>query len=204
MSVDYFRDTPDLTEVPPNEHRHFNLRKMTPFGARLITEVIGCAAVDPAAVQDERASYYPTQYGYDAANAANKFIRVSQYAHSKDKLLTFSFQMRLNNGIVPLESIRGGLCRGRTDGLCSLDKFVASQTEAMKLANYDFACFANYTLPANTTAGHDWDGTISESTAGMPPCAANIGRPRSDLNCVGIEIHDGAITADYISRLFGY
>lgn len=75
--------------------------------------------------------------------------------------------MRLNNGIVPLESIRGGHCLGRTDGLCPLDKFVESQSEAMKLANYDFACFANYSLPVNTTSGFDWDGTISSATAGM-------------------------------------
>lgn len=77
MSVDYFRDTPDLTQFPPDENRRFNLRKMTPFGARLITEVIGCAAADPPEVEGERTFYYPTQYGYDASNAPNKFIRVS-------------------------------------------------------------------------------------------------------------------------------
>lgn len=81
--------------------------------------------------------------------------------------------MRLNNGIVPLDSIRGGQCRGRSDGLCPLDKFVESQTEAMKLANYDFVCFANYTLPVNTSAGFDWDGTISAAAPGMLACPSN-------------------------------
>ena len=74
-------------------------------------------------------------------------------------------QMRLNNGIVPLNSIRGGACEGRTDGLCAMDKFLASQYEAVKLANYDFACFANYTI-LNTTNNKDYDGTISANSSG--------------------------------------
>lgn len=47
MSLDYFRDPPSLTEYPPNPDRHFILSNMTPFGARLITEVIGCGSADP-------------------------------------------------------------------------------------------------------------------------------------------------------------
>ena len=74
--------------------------------------------------------------------------------------------MRLNNGIVPLDSIRGGKCQGRSDGLCKLEDFVASQADAEKLANYDYACFANYTLvePLN---GNDYDGRIDEKTPGV-------------------------------------
>lgn len=74
--------------------------------------------------------------------------------------------MRLNNGIVPLDTIRGGKCQGRTDGLCAMEDFLSSQDEAMKLANYDFACFANYTI-ANTSTPHDYDGTVNNSTEGM-------------------------------------
>ena len=73
-------------------------------------------------------------------------------------------QMRLNNGIVPLDSIRGGKCKGRTDGLCSMDNFLASQYENAKLANYDFACFANYTL--DTSKATDYDGAATNCTAG--------------------------------------
>lgn len=46
-----------------------------------------------------------------------------------------------------------------------MQNFIASQYEAMTLANYDFACFANYTI-ANTTNGNDYDGTVTNSTAG--------------------------------------
>ena len=149
MSLDYFHDPPDLNTYPPNPNRHFVLSRLTPFGGKLITEVVGCADAEPTAQHDHRTYYYPTQYGYDASNAPYKFIR-----------------MRANNGILPLDTIRGGYCGGRTDGLCAIEDFLASQYEAEKLANYQFACFANYTLidPFN---GADYDGTINSSTPGV-------------------------------------
>ncbi|KZF20409.1 3-phytase [Xylona heveae TC161] len=148
MSLDYFKDPPSLTQYPPDPHRRFILSQLTPFGARLITEVIGCGSTDPEPVSYPRVQYTPTQYGYNPANATNKFIR-----------------MRLNNGILPLNTLRGGQCgnatagTGRTDGLCALDQFLATQQDSYKLANYDYACFGNYTL-SNITSGHDYDGTI--------------------------------------------
>jgi hypothetical protein len=149
ISVDYYHEHPNLTQFPPDPERHFRMSKITPFGAKLITEVIGCAETNPAAVHNKKTYYYPEQYGYEKSNATNKFIR-----------------MRLNNGIVPLDTIRGGQCEGRSDGLCSLEDFIASQADAEKLANYDYACFSNYTLvePLN---GNDYDGRIDESTPGV-------------------------------------
>ncbi|KAK4088553.1 multiple inositol polyphosphate phosphatase-like protein [Purpureocillium lilacinum] len=146
MSLDYLKDAPPLTQFPPRPDRRFILSHLTPFGANLITETIGCSSADPAAVWDRRVQYSPTQYGYDAANASHKFIR-----------------MRLNNGILPLHTIRGGLCgnttSGRVDGLCELSAFLKSQEDAYKLSNYDYACFGNYTL-TNSTKAIDYDGTI--------------------------------------------
>lgn len=149
MSLDYFREAPSLTQYPPDPKRHFNLGKMTPFGARLVTEVVGCGSADPVAVHNHRTQYYPTQYGYNAKNATHKFIR-----------------MRLNNGILPLDTIRGGACVGRTDGLCAMDKFLSSQSNAYALSNYDYACFGNYTI-INPTNGNDYDGTIFANTSGV-------------------------------------
>lgn len=158
MSLDYFREAPSLTQFPPNPKRHFNLAKMTPFGGRLITEVIGCSSPNPTAVHNHRTQYTPTQYGYNPTNATNKFVR-----------------MRLNNGILPLDTIRGGYCLGRTDGLCSLSKFVASQNGSYALSNYDYACFGNWTIvePRN---GNDYDGTIR---AGQPGILADSQPPSS-------------------------
>jgi hypothetical protein len=119
------------------------LSNLTPFGGRLITEVIGCSSANPTPLANSRTTYYPTQYGYNPSNATNKFIR-----------------MRLNHGILPLSTIRGGGCAGRTDGMCSLSNFLQSQSNAYALSNYQFACFGNYTIP-NPTNGEDYDGTIS-------------------------------------------
>ncbi|KAH0294072.1 phosphoglycerate mutase-like protein [Aureobasidium namibiae CBS 147.97] len=160
MSLDYFRDPPSLTEYPPNPDRHFVLSKMTPFGGHLVTEVIGCASPNPTAVAKDRVQYYPEQYGYSPSNATHKFVR-----------------MRLNSGILPLDTLRGGACKGRTDGLCALDKFVASQNASYALSNYDYACFGNWTV-ANTTNGHDYDGTVYLGQAGIlentqPPASSD-------------------------------
>jgi hypothetical protein len=148
MSVDYFRDPPSLTQFPPNPNRHFILSNLTPFGARLITETIGCSSPDPAPIKESRVAYTPTQYGYDPSNATYKFVR-----------------MRLNHGIIPLNTIRGGLCgdakTGRVDGLCEMESFMECQKGAEELANFQFACFGNYTV-ADPTSGKDFDGTISE------------------------------------------
>lgn len=149
MSLDYFREAPSFNQYPPNPARHFRLSKMTPFGARLITEVIGCNSANPAAVHSQRTQYYPSQYGYNATTATHKFIR-----------------MRLNSGILPLYTIRGGLCAGRSDGMCSMSNFLQSQANAETLANYNYACFGNYSIIAPTN-GNDYDGTITNTTAGV-------------------------------------
>lgn len=146
LSVDYFKDAPTLTKYPPQKDRRFNLAYLTPFGANLVTEQIGCSVPNPESVKNHRVAYTPTQYGYNAANATHKFIR-----------------MRLNNGIVPLHTIRGGACgddkTGRKDGLCELGAFFKSQETAYELSNYNYACFANYTIPDSVKA-IDYDGTI--------------------------------------------
>ncbi|CEJ87353.1 hypothetical protein VHEMI04389 [[Torrubiella] hemipterigena] len=150
MSMDYFKDAPTLAKFPPSTDGHFVLSRLTPFGANLITEVIGCASKDPEAELHPRVQYTPTQHGYDAGNAAHKFIR-----------------MRLNSGILPLNSIRGGACgdhtTGRLDGLCEMSAFLKSQEKAYELSNYNYACFGNYTLPSggnSTNKAIDYDGTI--------------------------------------------
>ncbi|ESZ93260.1 hypothetical protein SBOR_6360 [Sclerotinia borealis F-4128] len=142
MSMDYFRDAPSLTQYPPNPNRKFILSHITPFAARLMTETIGCSSANSTAERTSKVQYTPTQYGYDPANATNKFVR-----------------MRLNHGILPLDTIRGGACKGRVDGLCEMGKFLESQSNATALANYDYVCFGNWTI-ANVTSGKDYDGTL--------------------------------------------
>ncbi|OAP61598.1 hypothetical protein AYL99_03801 [Fonsecaea erecta] len=146
-SLDYLRDPPSLTEYPPDPNRHFILSHLTPFSARLVTEVIGCGSSSPTPKNASQTQYYPTQYGYNPSNATHKFLR-----------------MRLNNGILPLSTIRGGYCGNRSDGLCPLSSFLTSQASAYGASNYNYVCFANYTIdyPNN---GTDYDGTLFSGSA---------------------------------------
>lgn len=142
----YFKKHPTLDQFPPSSESNFLLSHLTPFGANLITEQIGCSSADPKPVSNRRVQYSPGQYGYDASNATHKFIR-----------------MRLNNAILPLNTIEGGKCgdgtSGRLDGLCELSAFLDSQADAFEKSNYQYACFANYTLH-NSTTHVDYDGAI--------------------------------------------
>jgi Histidine phosphatase superfamily (branch 2) len=139
MSIHYFKDLPSLTGFPASSDRKFILSNITPFAARLVLEVVGCAAEDPTPVHNHRTQYRAAQYGYDASNATNKFIR-----------------MRFNNGILPLSTIRGGYCEGRSDELCPMASFMRSQANAYELSNYDYVCFGNYTL-SYPNGGMDFD-----------------------------------------------
>lgn len=164
MSLDYFKDPPSLKDYPPNPDRHFILSHLTPFGGRLVTEVIGCNSATPDEVAAHRTQYYPSQYGYNPATATHKFIR-----------------MRVNNGILPLSTIRGGKCAGRDDGLCALSSFLSSQASAESMAHYDFSCFANYTLK-NPLQSVDYDGAVSNAST-------------------TINVFPGRLTAEYIDSL---
>ncbi len=146
-SLDYIKDPPSLTQYPPDPNRHFILSHLTPFAARLVTEVIGCGSGEPTENPTSQTQYSPTQYGYNATNATYKFVR-----------------MRLNNGILPLSTIRGGYCGNRGDGLCPLSDFITSQDSAYDASNYDYVCFGNYTIdyPNN---GTDYDGTLFSGSA---------------------------------------
>jgi hypothetical protein len=132
MSLDYFRGELSPNAYPPPEDRHFKTTNIVPYAARIITEKIGCNSANPTANNFIRTQYTATQYGYSAQNATNKFIR-----------------MRLNSGILPLDTIRGGFCAGRTDGLCPLENFLASQANATAEANYGEVCFGNFTYNAS-------------------------------------------------------
>lgn len=129
MSLDYFRQ-PLPPTYPPPPHRHFKTSNLVPYAARLVIEKIGCNSAHPTARKKTVTQYSDSQYGYSPSTATNKFVRI-----------------RLNEGILPLRTIRGDKCKiaGRTDGLCPLKNFLDSQANATESANYQFTCFGNYT-----------------------------------------------------------
>ncbi|KAF8898866.1 histidine phosphatase superfamily [Infundibulicybe gibba] len=51
----------------------------------------------------------------------------------------------LNDGVLPLTGIKG--CQANKDGLCDLDTFIAAMKQRIQEVDFNFGCFANYTVP---------------------------------------------------------
>jgi hypothetical protein len=51
----------------------------------------------------------------------------------------------LNDGVLPMTGIKG--CTDDPNGLCSLSSFVSGMHERIGQIDFDFDCFANYTMP---------------------------------------------------------
>jgi len=136
MSMDYFRTPLSNDDYPPNENRTFKTTHIIPYAARFFTERIGCSVANPTEVSTAYTQYTPSQYGYSASNASYKFLR-----------------MRLNSGILPISTIRGGFCAGRTDGLCPVQNFLNSQVNASAQANYQKLCFGSFIYNSSRFSG---------------------------------------------------
>ncbi|EPQ60549.1 phosphoglycerate mutase-like protein [Gloeophyllum trabeum ATCC 11539] len=55
----------------------------------------------------------------------------------------------LNDAVMPLTGLKG--CQEDPNGLCELSAFIAGMQERMAEIDYDFDCFANYTVPTPDT-----------------------------------------------------
>ncbi|TFY81485.1 hypothetical protein EWM64_g2528 [Hericium alpestre] len=51
----------------------------------------------------------------------------------------------LNDGVLPLTGVRG--CEACENGLCAIDTFIKGMQERVDEIDYQFDCFANYTIP---------------------------------------------------------
>jgi hypothetical protein len=140
LSLDFLRELPDLKSFPPVAGRKFRISHLVPFAARLVTEVIDCDTKDPEPVKHERYSASSHRLEEEEKIGKHRFVR-----------------MKLNGAVVPLSSIRGGQCKGRSDELCPLEDFLESQAKARERANYRQACFGDYEGPKD---GSDVDGTV--------------------------------------------
>lgn len=100
---------------PPPNHALF-ISRMMPFAARLDIEVIKTEHAVPASRSGPAVNSGPP----------------ATYIH-----------FLLNQRTIPLgESLP--VCGKRVDGWCELNDFFESQKDAVKLANFDFACFGQY------------------------------------------------------------
>ncbi|CAF4176906.1 unnamed protein product, partial [Adineta steineri] len=123
LGMEYFKgpSTGLPYDIPhaPNPPENFDLSQMTPFGARLFTEVLTCSSSNPKVKKTKS-----TVYSKPNITNGTKFIR-----------------MQLNEKTLPLHTIG---CPVRSDGLCSLEDFLVATAKTNEEAQYAAACFGDY------------------------------------------------------------
>jgi 3-phytase len=134
LGLNYFKGPP--TGLPynishaPNSSENFQISEIAPFGARLYTEVLECSTSNPKSETSNETIIYSNPnitYGW-------KFIR-----------------MQLNEKTLPLHTLG---CPFRSDGLCSLEDFLATQMTSTADAQYSAACFGNYVISSQVSNGN--------------------------------------------------
>ena len=106
---------------------------MEPFGARLDIEIIDT----------------PLPVAADRTNATNAY----ECSGEKSKYIHFI----LNQRTVPL-GLSFEECGNRTDGWCDLPTFLKVQEQSLARAEYEYACFGNYSA-----------SPFGQLTDGVPP-----------------------------------
>lgn len=111
-----------LPPTGPPTNQQFIASHIVPFGARFVTEVITCSSP----INDE---HLPVTSSSGAGNTT--------YIH-----------IISNQRTIPLGN-SFSICGNRVDGWCELNNFLAAEANRTTLAEYNYACFGNYTVAAN-------------------------------------------------------
>lgn len=124
LSLDHFRFGPhglpsDLPHAP--SQRNFSLSEMTPFGARLMSEIWSCPANTSFEELDPVLYTNPTLKTEDTTN----YIRFV-----------------LNGAPLPTKGLPG--CEDAKNGFCPVDRFLHGVPTLKKKAQYQHACFGKY------------------------------------------------------------
>ncbi|KAJ5652248.1 Histidine phosphatase superfamily clade-2 [Penicillium longicatenatum] len=125
LGLDYFKFGPH--GLPANvDHapkRNFSLTQMTPFGARLMSEIWSC----------------PSKTSF--SNLGPVLLKNPTVQSGKNT--TSYIRFVLNNAPLPLDGLVG--CENSSQGFCPVEKFLGGVPTLKKNAEYQKACFGNYT-----------------------------------------------------------
>lgn len=126
LGLDYFRYGPHglPTSVSHAPRRNFDLHKITPFGARLYSEVWTCP---------KGASFH------DLQGQLYKNPDLSSKKNTTDYI-----RFVLNNAPVPVDGLKA--CEGSVNGFCPLKEFLREVPDLTEQAMYQEACFGNYNI----------------------------------------------------------
>ncbi|KAL3473225.1 histidine phosphatase superfamily [Aspergillus californicus] len=136
LGLEYFnfgpRGLPGNVDHAPN--RTFSLSEMTPFGARLMTEVWTCPS--------------NSSFELDPVLYVNPHLEGNT---GTEKYLRFV----LNSAPLPLNGLVG--CGDAVNGFCSLEKFLSAVPALKEKAQYQEACFGQY--PTGSQVGDGAPGS---------------------------------------------
>lgn len=126
LGLDYFKYGPHglPVSVAHAPHRTFNLNQMTPFGARLFSEVWTC----------------PNDFAF-------KDLQVQKYKNpdlSSKSDTTEYIRFVLNNAPLPLDGLK--VCDGSVNGFCKVKNFLRAIPDLNKEAMYQEACYGDYNI----------------------------------------------------------
>ncbi|KAJ6032817.1 uncharacterized protein N7446_008890 [Penicillium canescens] len=133
LGLDYFKYSPHgmPTSVSHAPRRNFNMNQLTPFGARLFSEVWTC----------------PKDISF-------KNLQPQKYKNpdlSSESNTTDYIRFVLNNAPVPVDGLTA--CDGSVNGFCPVEKFLSSIPDLNKEAMYQEACFGDYNITSQVGNG---------------------------------------------------
>ncbi|KAJ5224949.1 hypothetical protein N7468_006174 [Penicillium chermesinum] len=133
LGLDYFKYGPHGLpgKVPHAPPRKFHLNEMTPFGARLFSEIWTC----------------PRNVSF--TNLQEQLYKNPDL--SAESNTTDYIRFVLNNAPVPVEGLTA--CNGSVNGFCPLEKFLSSVPKLTDEAMYQEACFGNYNITGQVGNG---------------------------------------------------
>ncbi|KAJ5769092.1 Histidine phosphatase superfamily clade-2 [Penicillium odoratum] len=125
LGLDYFKFGPH--GLPGNvDHapkRNFSLQQMTPFGARFLSEIWTC----------------PSNTSFSNLGP----VLLNNPTVESTKNTTTYIRFVLNNAPLPLDGLVG--CETASQGFCPVEKFLRGVPTLKQKAEYQKACFGNYT-----------------------------------------------------------
>lgn len=133
LGFDYFKYGPKGLPVHLDHapERNFSLSQMTPFGARFISEIWTC----------------PRDVSFDDLDPV---LYTNPTVKSTAKTTEY-IRFVLNNAPLPQDGLIG--CENSSNGFCHLDKFLRGVPTLKEKAQFQKACFGNYTTGSQVGDG---------------------------------------------------
>ncbi|KAJ5726309.1 Histidine phosphatase superfamily clade-2 [Penicillium malachiteum] len=133
LGLSYFRYGPnglpgDVDHAPK---RNFSLSQMTPFGARMISEIWTC----------------PQNTSFSTLDP----VLISNPSLQSKQSTTDYIRFVLNSAPLPLNGLVG--CESANEGFCPVEQFLRGVPTLKRKAEYQWSCFGNYTTGSQVADG---------------------------------------------------